>query len=189
MEVNVVDDVSIKWYAVRVRSCAEFVVATGLRARDLDTFLPAYQSSRRWSDRRKIVEAPLFPGYVFAKFAPTRRLPVLMTSGVVNIVSFGTEPAPVPDVEIDSIRKIIETRTQLFPNPYLSIGKRVEVAGGPLRGVVGTIVAMKSGWRLVVSVHLLQRSIAVEIDMSMVKPYIHKPAIVSRPSQSREQVL
>jgi len=186
--VSTVNDESVSWYAVRVRSCGEFVVASGLRARELDTFLPVYESSRRWSDRSKVVQVPLFPGYVFAKFLGTRRLPVLMTSGVVNIVSFGTQPAPVPEIEIESIRKIIESRTQLFPNPYLAPRKQVEVVRGSLRGVIGTIVSVKCRWRLVVSVHLLQRSIAVEMDMSMVEPYTHKPGIVPRPSEFREQI-
>lgn len=173
----------IRWYAIRVRSCAEFVVAAGLGARDLDTFLPVYESLRNWSNRRKIVQVPLFPGYVFSRFDPKRRLPILMTSGVVSIVSFGNEPAPISDIEIHSIRKIIETRTQLFPNPYLAVGRQVEVVRGPLRGVVGTVVALKSGWRLVVSVHLLQRSIAVEMDQSMIQPYIPKPVIGTHSSE------
>jgi transcription antitermination factor NusG len=110
-----------------------------------------------------------------------------VTSGVVNIVSFGTEPAPVPDIEIDSIRKIIEARAGFFPNPYLAVEQQVEVVRGSLRGVVGTIVAVKSRWRLVVSVHLLPRSIAVQMDMSMVERY--KPAVVTRSSQLSEQAL
>jgi transcription antitermination factor NusG len=182
-----VTDAGVNWYAVRVRSCAEFVVAAGLRARDLDTFLPVYESSRRWSDRKTIIQVPLFPGYVFSRFVPTRRLPVLMTSGVVNIVSFGTEPVPVPDIEIDSIRRIIEARTQLLSNPYLAVGKRVEVVQGALKGVIGTILARKSGCRLVVSVHLLQRSVAVEMDVSMVAPYNREAT--ARPSEVREQIL
>jgi transcription antitermination factor NusG len=99
------------------------------------------------------------------------------------------EAAPVPDVEIDSIRKIIETRTQLFPNPYLAMGKNVEIVRGSLRGVIGTIVAVKSGWRLVVSVHLLQRSIAVEMDMSMVESYTQRAGIVTRPSEFTGHIL
>jgi transcription antitermination factor NusG len=111
-----------------------------------------------------------------------------MTSGVVNIVSFGADPAPVPDVEIDSIHRIIEARTQIFPNPFLAMGKQVEVVRGPLQGVVGTIVARKTGWRLIVSVNLLQRSVSVEIDASMVAPYNRDPALVPRAFQADEEV-
>ena len=158
----------LHWYAVRVRSCAEAVVVAGLVGRDLRTFLPSYGSPRRWSDRRKVVQVPLFPGYVFCRFNPNQRLPVLMTPGVVGIVSCGTQPEPIPDIEVDSIRTMVESRMQLHQNPYLSVGDPVEVIRGPLKGVVGIIVEQRRGWRLVVSVNLLQRSVAVELDTSMV---------------------
>ncbi len=158
----------VNWYAVRVRSCAEAHVVAGLVGRDLETFLPSYGSPRTWSDRRKVVQVPLFPGYVFCRFNPEQRLPVVMTPGVVGIVSCGPHPVPIPDIEVDSVRRMVETRMRLHQNPYLSVGDRVEAVRGPLKGVIGIIVEQKRGWRLVVSVNLLQRSVAVEIDTAMV---------------------
>jgi transcription antitermination factor NusG len=171
-------NVTIPWYAVRTRSCAEFVVTAGLQGRELEVFLPRYHSLRSWSDRKKVIDVPLFPGYVFCKFSPDRRLSVLMTAGVVGIVSCGATPVPIPEIEITSIKTMIESGSKLLRNPYLAVGDRVEVARGPLKGVVGVIVNQKSEYRLVVSVNLLQRSIAVEIDTSMVIP-LRKPVATS----------
>ena len=160
------------WYAIRVRSHYERVVGTSLSQKGYQEFVPYYKARRRWSDRTKIVEFPLFPGYVFCRFDPQKRLPILQTPGVVSIVSFGKKFIPVDEREIESIRAIVTAGCEVRPWPYLKIGQRVRIRGGALDGVEGLLLQVKNETRLVVSISLLQRSVAAEVDRGSIEPVV-----------------
>ena len=160
-----------KWFAVITKPQHEFRVAEGLKtATEAEVFLPTYQNKRRWSDRVKILDTPLFSGYVFARFAwPEYRVPVLRIAGVRSIVGFGNEAASLPDDQIESIRTLVNSPFPVRPWPFLKAGTRVRVEHGPLRGAEGIVLERKDEWIMVVSVEMLQRSIAVELDRSVLK--------------------
>lgn len=160
-----------QWYAVWTRSRHEQVVREQLARKGMDAFLPTVTKWSRWKDRKKQIDWPLFPGYCFAKFSPDDRLSVLKSSGVVSIVSFNGELAPIPEHEIDSIRMLIETDLQFDPCPMIKEGEMVEVVHGPLRGVVGRLVRKGAHARLVLSVELIGQGVSVEVDAADVKPY------------------
>lgn len=129
-----------------------------------------YRSKRKWSDRTKELELPLFPGYLFCRFDFSNRLPILITPGVKLIVGFGKIPAPVSCDEIESLRKVVASGATATPWPYLSVGQRVQVRDGALAGVEGLLLQVKNSYRIVLSVDLLQRSVAVELDRASVAP-------------------
>ncbi len=158
------------WFAVRVKSNREKVTSLTLRGMGLEDFLPVYRSVRRYSHRTRTAELPLFPGYVFGRFNPNDRLPVLSIPGVLHIVGISRVPAPVGKHEIEALRRVVESRLFAEPWPFLNVGERVVVDRGPLAGVEGIVMALKKGLRLVISVTLLQRSVAVEIDRDWVRP-------------------
>jgi transcription antitermination factor NusG len=141
-----------------------------LTAKGNEAFLPTYRSRRRWSDRYKEIDAPLFPGYTFCRFDPIRRLPVLTTPGVVSIVGTTKGPVSIDEREIESVRAMVSSGFIVGPWPFLHEGEFVAVEHGPLQGVEGVIVSVKNQYRLVVSISLLQRSVAVEIDRAWVRP-------------------
>ena len=160
-----------QWYAVWTRSRHEQVVREQLSRKGMDAFLPTITKWSRWKDRKKQIDWPLFPGYCFAKFSLDDRLSVLKSSGVVSIVSFNGELAPIPEHEIDSIRTLIETDLQFDPCPLIKEGMMVEVTHGPLRGVVGRLVRKGAHARLVLAVELIGQGVSVEVDAADVKPY------------------
>jgi transcription antitermination factor NusG len=162
------------WYAVAVRSNFERIVAQSLRQKDYEIFSPAYQSKRQWSDRTKVVECALFPGYLFCRMDLRHRVPLLDTPGVASIVGIGRCAEPVRDAEIEAIRKIVESGLPVAPWPFLKAGQPVYITHGPLAGVEGIVVAAKNRSRLVVSVEMLQRSVTVEIENEWAQP--GKPA-------------
>lgn len=123
---------------------------------------------RRWSDRMKEVEVPLFPGYLFCRMDPHNRLPVLMTPGVIQIVGVGKAPIPVGEEEIAAIQRVGKSGLSTMPWPYVQVGHVARIEDGPLRGMSGIVIKIKSGLKLVLSVNLLQRSVAVEIDRSWI---------------------
>jgi len=135
-----------------------------------ETFEPTYRQRRKWTDRAKDIEIPLFPGYTFCRIDPQYRLPLLKLPGVVNLVGVANQPEPIPDVEICAIRAIIDTKLAVQPWPFLHVGQNVRIQKGPLAGVEGILVGFKSDYRIVVSVKLLQRSIAAQLDGSWVIP-------------------
>lgn len=163
-------DVAFPWYAVQVRSKFEWRVCNFLEAAGYDTFLPTYRDRRTWSDRVKELQVPLFPGYTFCRFNAERRLPILQIPGVVNIVSFGNQPAAIPENEISTVRTVVETDLTVRPWPFLQIGQKVRIQKGPLAGVEGFLVEFKHSFRLVVSITILNRSVAAELDGSWVTP-------------------
>jgi transcription antitermination factor NusG len=158
------------WFALRVKSRAEKIVATVARHKGYEVFLPLYHERRRWSDRFKSVEMPLFPGYLFCRLDIHSRLPLITIPGAANFVGIGKVPVPIDEREISDIQRAIGAGVLAEPFPFLEIGQRVRLAEGPLTGVEGLLVEMRKQQRIVVSVSLLKRSIAVEIDRNWVRP-------------------
>jgi transcription antitermination factor NusG len=159
------------WYAIWTRSRHEHVVREQLEGQGLDAFLPTITRWSRWKDRKKQIEWPLFPGYCFARFDSRERLPVLQCSGVVSIVSFDGEIVPIPEHEIDAIRRLVESDLQFDPCPLIREGAMVEVIHGPLKGVVGRLVRKGAHARLVLSVDLIGQAVSVEVDAADVRAY------------------
>jgi len=153
------------WYGLRTKSRFEKAAAASLAYKGYEPYLPCYRRRRRWSDRVTEIEAPLFPGYIFCRFDPSRRLPILTTPGVVGVVGCGRAPAPIPDDEIAAIETVLKSGLVSGPCSYLPAGQRIRIEEGALAGLEGVVVkSRKPVWRLIVSVTLLQRSVGVEID-------------------------
>ncbi|MGH9759465.1 MAG: transcription termination/antitermination protein NusG, partial [Blastocatellia bacterium] len=131
-------------------------------------FLPLCKRRKQWSDRVKEAEAPLFPGYIFCRFDPYDRLPILQTPGVIQVVGYNRIPAPVDEDEIRTIQALAESGVPNRPCPFLAIGERVRITAGPLCGLEGILTELKGNHRLILSVTLLQRSVAAEIDAASV---------------------
>ena len=161
---------ALPWYALQVRPRFEKVIASTLLNKGYEGFLPLYRHRSRWSDRMKEVELPLFSGYLFCRFDINKRLPILITPGVMHVVGIGKTPQPVEEDEIAALQSLVFSGLQAEPRSYLNIGERVRIEIGPLSGVEGVLVALKGSTRLVLSVSLLQRSVSVEIDESWVVP-------------------
>ena len=159
-----------KWFALRVKPRAEKCVATIARNKGFEEFLPLYQCRRRWSDRFKLVELPLFPGYVFCRFNPQYRLPLLTIPGALHFVGLGKVPVPIDDAEIQAIQVLVGSGLQAEPWPFLDAGQRVRLEQGPLAGLEGLFIEVRKQHRIVVSVSLLRRSVAVEIERDWVTP-------------------
>ena len=162
---------SNEWYALWTRSRHEKLVRDQLQQKNIEVFLPTINKWSRWKDRKKQIEWPLFPGYCFARFDPADRLPILKVDGVVTIVSNEGLPSPIPPVEIDSIRQLIESELAFDPCPLIKEGMMVEVKAGPLKGVVGRLVRKGAHARLVLSVDLIGQAVSVEVDAADVKAY------------------
>jgi transcription antitermination factor NusG len=158
----------IAWFALRVRGHYEKSVADKLHGAGYDVLLPLYKCRRRWSDRIKEFEAPLFPGYLFARFDALDRLPILKTTGIIQIVSSNHVPLPVDESEISAVQTIVASGVPSQPWPFLHIGNRIRIESGPLTGLEGILVAFKGKHRLLISVSLLQRSVVAEIDSAYV---------------------
>jgi transcription antitermination factor NusG len=159
-----------QWYAVRVRSKFERNVSTVLYHKGVEQFLPTYRSRRIWTDRVKSLNLPLFPGYVFCRIPLEERNRVVTTDGVVGFAGAGRQPIPVSSTEMDAIRTLVQSELPAQPWPFVKVGQTVRIAHGSLSGVEGILVRVKNSYRLVVSVTLLERSIAVEIDAAYVSP-------------------
>lgn len=160
------------WYAIWTRSRHEQVVHDQLVERGIEAFLPTITRWSRWKDRKKRVQWPLFPGYCFARFDPEHCLTIMKCPGVANIVSFEGKPAPIPEREIENIRLLLRSDWQYDPCPLIKEGMMVEVVRGPLTGVVGRLVRKEaSRARLVLSVDLIGKGVAVSVDASDVRPY------------------
>ena len=162
--------ISQRWFALQVKSRWEGSTALFLSGKGYKTFLPEYRLKRRWSGKIREVSAPLFPGYIFCQFDPQKRLPILITPGVVAVVGRGRIPVPIEDSEIASIQTVISSGLQAEPWPYLEIGQRIRIEDEALNGLEGILIDFKGKRRIVVSVSLLRRSVALEIDRSRVRP-------------------
>jgi transcription antitermination factor NusG len=160
----------LPWFALQVWSRRESLIATHLEGQSYECFLPMSKSIRRWSDRMKEVEQPLFPGYLFCRFDLHNRGPLLMTPGVLQVVGVGRTPVPVEESELEAIRQALASGLTSQPWPYIQIGERVRVNHGSLNNLEGLLINFKGGNRVVLSVTLLQRSVAMEVDLSWVTP-------------------
>jgi transcription antitermination factor NusG len=160
----------LPWFALRVRPNFEKTVAMSLRNKGYEEFLPLYQARRRWSDRYRTLELPLFSGYLFCRIDLRHRLPVLTTPGLLGIVSSGKIPLPVNDVEVAAVQSVVRSNLAAQPLSGLAVGERVRIEAGPLRGVEGVLLRMESSYRLIVSVTLLHRSVSVKVERNWVYP-------------------
>jgi transcription antitermination factor NusG len=164
-EVNL----GVAWYALYTRHQHEKTVASLLMRRGMQVFLPLYSAVHRWKDRNKELLLPLYPGYVFLRDRLDRRLQILTTPGVHSIVGTAGGPEPIPEFEMDAVKRVIESSLVVEPHPFLQCGDRVRVMHGPLEGIEGILLRKKNAFRLVLSVEMLMKSVAVEIDASMVE--------------------
>jgi transcription antitermination factor NusG len=162
------DVLNAQWFAVYVRSRHEKSVHTALREKGLESFLPLHTQRRRWADRNKSVELPLFSNYVFCRHLPSVRVPILSTPGVIGIVGTRHQPLPISDTEIDALRVVSSSGLPCMPLPEFVVGKNVRVVDGPLAGITGVVTDVRKN-SLVVGVTLLQRSVAVDIDPAWVR--------------------
>jgi transcriptional antiterminator NusG len=164
-------DSDVLWFALWTRSRHEQVVREQLEQKGVEAFLPTVTRWSRWKDRKKKIDWPLFPGYCFARFNPRERLPILKCTGVVNIIGFEGEPAPIPEREIFGIRQLVESDLAYDPCPLIREGDLVEVKSGPLKGVIGRLLRKGAHARLVLSVDLIGQAVSVEVDAADVKAY------------------
>jgi transcription antitermination factor NusG len=174
-QTTIESGLSEPWCAIYTRHQHEKVIAQVLSTKGLEVFLPLYNSTRRWKDRTVELSLPLFPCYLFLRGMKDRRLDVVTTPGIVSILSVNGEVAVIPESEIESIRKAIEWGNRVEPHPFLRRGDRVRVISGPLQGLEGILVRRKNLYRLVLSVELLERSAAVEVDISSVERVASAP--------------
>ena len=154
------------WFAVYTKARHEKKASRALAEKNVETFLPAREIVSRWKDRKKKVLMPLFPGYLFVNIDPSDRYTVLNTNGVVRILGNNGVPVPVPLEEIEATKRLIETGLKYEPLPYSIVGKEVEVVRGPLEGTKGGILRTKGAYSLILSVHLIRRSVSVEVDLN-----------------------
>jgi transcription antitermination factor NusG len=160
----------LKWYALHVHARKELLVASQLENRKLECFLPTYKSLRKWSDRTKEIQQALFPGYVFCRFDYENRQPVVMTTGVTQVVGNGKAAIPIADAEIEALQVTVRSGIQTQPWPYLRTGEYVQINYGHLAGLQGILVNFKGTHRVVLSVTLLQRSLALEVELEWLSP-------------------
>lgn len=158
------------WYAAYTCARHEKLVSRQLADRQIESFLPLYRSLRRWKDRRKEVDLPLFPGYVFVHVSAQHRLRVLQLPGVVRFVSFNGNPAVLPGQDIETLRNGLQQNIYAEPHPYLRVGRRVRVMRGPMAGLEGVLSRKKDRLRIVISIDVIMRSVAVELDATDVAP-------------------
>jgi transcription antitermination factor NusG len=153
------------WYAIRTKSRHEQVVANQLRMDGVDFYLPVTQESRQWSDRKKVISAPLFPGYVFARVPefPSKKVQILQKPGVLGFVSNGRGAATIPDTELNGIRLLVSNRVPYASHPYLNVGQQIRIINGALRGLEGILVSLGNKNGLVVSVGTIQRSLIIQL--------------------------
>ena len=155
-----------RWYAAYTCANHERRVSEQLGLREVEHFLPTYCSVRRWKDRRVTLDLPLFPGYVFVRMGLRERLRVMQVPGVAQLVGFDGTPAAIPEEEIDALRKSLGRGVGVEPHPFLTAGRRVRLKSGPLAGVEGVLVRRKGNFRVVISIELIQRSVAVDADVA-----------------------
>jgi transcription antitermination factor NusG len=166
------------WYALYTRHQHEKTVARLLTGKGFETFLPLYDAVHRWKNGVKQLSLPLFSGYVFLRGPIERWLPVLTTPGIHTVVGFGGKPAMIPCSEIEAVRRVVESPLTTEPHPFIKCGDRVRVNAGPLQGLEGVLLRKKNLWKLLLSVEMLQRSVAVEVDAYMVeRVYAAKPRL------------
>jgi transcription antitermination factor NusG len=163
-----------RWYAAYTSANHEKRVRQQCEERCVTCFLPVYETVRRWKDRRMHLQLPLFPGYVFVRMALTDRVRVLQLPGVVRLVGFGGNPFPLPDEEIEGLRKALAAGIVAEPHPFLTVGRRVGIKNGPFAGRQGILLRRKGSLRVVLSVDLIRRSVVVDVEAENVEPLAHR---------------
>ena|SRR5256885_3951805 len=160
------------WFAIHIRARHEKKVHSALCESGIETFLPLSRQIHRWSDRSKAVDVPLFPCYSFVRisFSHKQRLQVLRTSGVLGFVGVQFQATPVPEHEIEQIRKLLDRQIPCSPYPFLKVGQRVRIRGGSLDGMEGIWLGHKRKGTLIISVELIQRSLAISVEGFEVEP-------------------
>lgn len=158
------------WYAVYTRARHEKRVEEQLRRKSVETLLPIYETLRRWKNGRHRVQFPLFPGYAFVRIALKDRLEVIKVPGVVRLVGFDGKPTPLPEEEINGLRRGLAAGVEIRPHPYLTVGRGVRVVSGPLQGMRGILVRRKSQLRVVISLELIMRSMMADVDIADIRP-------------------
>jgi len=155
-----------EWFAVRTRPRHEKVVTKQLETSGIESFLPLSPQVRSWSDRRKVIELPLFPGYVFIRTsqATQARVQVFRARGVLSFVGIKNQPTPIPESQIGAVRSLMQAQLECRPHPYLNIGQRVRIQSGVLQGLEGILVRIANDQSLIVSVDLIQRSVAIRLE-------------------------
>lgn len=159
-----------RWYAAQTCSRHEKKAAEHLAQRGIETFLPLYVTQRRWADRRARVELPLFPGYLFVHIPLVERLKVLQLPGVVRLVSTRGRAVPLPASEVEALRQGLNAGGRAEPHPFLKVGRRIRVVSGPFTGISGVLMRKKDSLRVVVSLEIIMRSVAVEVDACDIEP-------------------
>jgi transcription antitermination factor NusG len=173
-----------RWFALQVRTRWENSTALLLSGKGYQTLLPTYVTRKRWNGRVTQLNAPLFPGYVFCQFDVLNRLPILVTPGVMAVVGCGRVPLPVEDAEITALQTVVSSGLSPEPWPYLEIGQKIRIESDALRGLEGILIKFKGNERIVVSVSLLRRSVALEIDRNCVSSLGPARASVLEPIMS-----
>jgi transcription antitermination factor NusG len=160
------------WYALYTRSRFEKKMLSELTDRSIEVFLPMREVLSRWKDRKKRIWVPLFPGYIFVNHVdtPENRYRILNLPGAVRFVGFEGHAEPVPQSQIEAVRRFLESNISMDPYPYMQIGTRVEVIAGPLKGIIGILVEKRGRFRFVLQVDLIRQAVSVEIDASDVRP-------------------
>jgi transcription antitermination factor NusG len=159
----------LPWFAVRVRSNYEKPVSAVLRGKGFEEFVPTYRAKRQWSDRIKVIDLPLFPGYLFCRLDLNKRLPLLTTPGFLYLVGKGKMPEPVDEGEILAIQSVLRSGIPALPWPSVIVGQKVRLERGPLRGVEGVVDKIADQHRIFVNVTLLQRSVSVQVDPDWIR--------------------
>ncbi|HEV2490504.1 MAG TPA: UpxY family transcription antiterminator [Candidatus Acidoferrales bacterium] len=159
-----------RWFAVHTRSRHEKSASEQLRCREVETFLPLYQSTRRWRNGDHEVQLPLFPGYTFVHIPLKDRLQVLKVPGVVRLIGFNGRPVPLEDQEVEGLRCALASGVRAAPHPYLTVGRRVRITAGPLNGQQGILVRRKGALRVILSIELIQRSVLVDLGVNELEP-------------------
>ncbi len=180
----------LSWYALQVNCRKESSVASQIEGRGFECFLPTYKSLRKWSDRTKEVDQALFPGYLFCRFEYQERQPIVTAAGVVQVVGNGRIAIPIPDGEIEALQVAVSSGIPAQPWPYLKAGELVRVNYGHLSGLQGILVNFKGNHRVVLSVTLLQRSLALEVDLSWVSAVVpqKQERVTATASRARDAV-
>ena len=161
-----------RWHAVYLKSRHEFKVEKKFAETNIDAFLPVIERLRNWKDRKKLVTFPLFPGYIFVHIPDdyNSTLSVLKTSGVVRFLTLEGKPAPIPEEQINYLKKLIENKEQIDPHPYITEGQRVRITSGPLAGVEGILMEKRTQNLLILSIDLLKQGASVKIDAFDIEP-------------------
>ena len=162
----------VRWYALYTCSNHEKRVTMELVRRDIEHFLPLYKSARNWRDRTVRLELPLFPGYVFVRLNLLDRFRALQAPGVVRLVGFGSSPVPLPDSEIEILRSAISLEDNAHPHPFVGEGRQVRIVRGPFAGLKGTVRRKKNNVNVILSLSLIRRSIAVEVNATDLRPVV-----------------